>query len=324
MRRILIYMLAMMLSVCNAAAQEDSLRPALSDPVDQQVQRLNIMSQRDEAFDGMAYNGGYILGRGCQPVSIANAVIAAFGIEDEQEAAGAVRETTRLLVLPNRQGTGKIELTRLPLLLDIQGRAEQAEEYPYLAKAIGAYAGKSAVIEEQMDAAMLQAFMQETDGEFVLTSRMTVYPDWTALLEMIDVLHRAGMEDALICLANVGVGTEESRTPLRLGDNGHYLTMLIHVGTFMQEGRMYVLDSLPRALKGEKWGYTVTLRRPYPFTEEKTQFSQTFVASRIRETVIRLTLKDKTPWLEADTAQKAKILSSLILYGPGVLMIAVN
>ena len=315
-------MLLLALTACSACA--DSLRPTLADPIDQRVQRLHIMSQRDKAFDGMEYNGGYILGRGCQPVSVANAVIAAFGIEDESAAAGIVRETTKLLVMPNQQGTGRIELTRLPLLLDIQERAAQTQRYPYLAAAIGAYEGETVFIEEQLDAGMLRSFMDEADEPFVMASRMTVHPDWTALLEVIDVLHAAGMDDALLSLANVGVGREESRTPLRLGDNGHYLTILIHVGTFMQEGRLYVLDSLPRALKGEEWGYTDVLRRPYAFTEEKTEFSEAFEASRIRETVIRLTLRDENLWVDADTAKKAETLAPLILYGPGVLMIAAN
>lgn len=315
-------MLLMMTLACSAAAQANSLRPVLSDPVDQQVQRLHIMSQRDEAFDGLEYNGGYLLGRGCQPVSIANAVIAAFGVEDDQEAAGVVRETTKLLVLPHQQGTGRIELTRLPLLLDIQQRAAQAEAFPYLAASVGAYDGTTAVIEEQSDREMLRAFMEETDGAFVLASRMTVHPDWTAMLEIIDLLHQAGRNNAMVCLANVGVGGEESRTPLRLGDNGHYLTILIHVASFVQEGRIYVLDSLPRALNGEKWGYTDVLRRPYAFIEENRAFSQTFEAARIRETVIRLTLRDQAAWAEANTAQRAGILASLILYGPGVLLIS--
>lgn len=324
MRRILIGMLLLALAVGSAAAQENSLRPVLADPVDAQVQRLHVMSQRDEALDGMEYNGGYMMGRGCQPASIANAVIAAFGVEDEQAAIGVVRETTKLLVMPHQQGTGRIELSRLPLLLDIRERAAQAEKYPNLAAAIGAYGGKTAIFEAQMDAGMLQAFLEETGEQFVLASRMTVYPDWSALIEMIDLLHRAGMDDAMICLANVGVGSEKSRAPLRLGDNGHYLTVLFHVGTFMQEGRVYVLDSLPRALKGEEWGYTVTLRRPYAFMQERSKFSETFDASRIRETVIQLTLKDKAAWTEADIAQKAGILAPLILYGPGVLMISAN
>lgn len=310
--------------VCSAMAQADSIRPVLVDPVDQQVQRLHVVSQRDEALDGMEYNGGYMLGRGCQPASIANAVIASFGIENEQDAIGVIRETTSLLVMPHQQGKGRIELPRMPLLLDIRQRAEQTEDYPYLAASIGAYEGKTAFIEEQIDMEMLRAFIEETDGAFVLASRMTVHPDWTALLEIIDLLHKAGMDDAMVCLANVGVGTEESRAPLRLGDNGHYLTVLFHVGTFMQEGRMYVLDSLPRALKGEEWGYTVTLRRPYAFTMETSEFSRAFDALRIRETVIRLTLKDKALWMESDIEQKAKTLNTLLLYGPGVLMISAN
>lgn len=321
MRRIILCAALMMLLAGCALAQDNALRPSLTDPVDRQVQRLHAMSQQDEAFEGMEYYGGYIRGRGCQPVSIANAMIAAFGVEDAQTAAGVVREATKLLVMPNQQGTGRIELSRLALLLDTQERAAQAEKYPHLAEVIGTYAGATAVFEDQMDAEMLASWLAETDGAFVHASRMTVHPDWTAMLELIAVLHEAGMDDAIVCLANVGVGKGDSRAPLRLGDNGHYLTMLMHVGTFMREGQMYVLDSLPRALDGEESGYTHILRRPYPFTQENSEFARTFDASRIRETVIRLSLQDPQAWSTADTAQRAEILEPLILYGPGVLVI---
>ncbi|MBR4039977.1 MAG: hypothetical protein IKJ11_07750 [Clostridia bacterium] len=321
MRRLVFCAALMMLMACGALAQEN-LRPLLDDPVDAMVQRLHIMSQQDEAFEGIKYNNGYIRGRGCQPLSVANAVIASFGIEDEQTAAGVVKESTRLLELPYHHGKDRIELTRLKLLLDPAERAAEQEEYPHLAETIGVYPGQTAAEMKQMDTAELEAFLAKTAPPFVLASRMTVHPDWTALLEQIDVLHAAGMDEAIVCLANVGVGVEKSRTPLRLGKNGHYLTILFHVGTFVQEGRMYVLDSLPRALEGEPSGLDYVLRGAYPFTQEDSEFSRTFEGARIRETVIRLSLKDGAAWTAADREIRAQILEPLILYGPGVLMIA--
>lgn len=324
MRRIAVCAMLMILLVCGALAQENALRPLLVDPVDAKVQRLHIMSQQDEAFEGIKYNNGFIRGRGCQPLCVSNAVIASFGIEDEQTAAGVVKEATHLLVMPYHHGKDKIELSRMELLLDPAEVAVQQEKYPHLAETIGAYTARTAVENSQMETEGLKAFLAQTDGPFVLASRMTVHPDWTALLEQVAVLHEAGLDEALVCLANVGVGKETAKTPLRLGKNGHYLTILLHVGTFMQEGRMYVLDSLPRALEGEDSGLEYVLRKPYPFTEDKSEFGLTFEGARIRETVIRLSLKDEAAWTQADIAQRAQILEPLILYGPGVLMISNN
>ena len=46
------------------AAADEALYPALSDPTDQWMQQLAVMSQRDEAFKGVKYNGGMLMQRG--------------------------------------------------------------------------------------------------------------------------------------------------------------------------------------------------------------------------------------------------------------------
>lgn len=320
MRRILMCAAAMMLSACCALAHEAALRPELADPVDRMIQRLSVMSQRDAAFEGVRYNNGYLSARGCQLVSIANAVIACFGVENEQAAAGTVNEAAQLLV--RKPGIEKIELTLLPMLLDVRTRANQAQAYPYLAEAIGRYKGQTGVLSEQITPQMLEEFCEGSDGAFVLCGRMTVYPDWTDMIELIEMLHEKGMDNAFVCLANVGAGREDGGTPLGLGKSGHYLTVLMHVGTFMELGRIYVLDSLPRAIEGEKSGYQDILRSVYPFAVEQKAFDRRFASSRIRETVIRLQIRDQAVWAAADMQEKAKQMKPLILYGPGVLMIA--
>ena len=322
-KRVLLLMAVMLLLSCGAAAQMQELIPALEDPQDQKVQRLSVMSQRAAAFEGILYNNGYLSARGCQPVSLANALIAIFGVENEEAAAGAVKETAQLLALPGRQGKTKIELTRIPKLLNPQERLEQAEKYPFLAEIIGRYSGAMHVTDKQLDADMLEQVAAQAEGGFVLAGRMTVHPDWTKMLEVVSRLHELGLDDALLCLANVGAGREESGVPLGLGASGHYLTLMLHTGTFMQEGRIYVLDSLPRALEGEKSGYEYVLRSPYPFVQGMKSFNETMQAARIRDTVIRLTMRDPAAWTAAETQEKAKLLGQLILYGPGVLMIAV-
>jgi len=319
MRRIAIWFL---LLLWPWAALSDGLYPKLDDPVDQAVQRLNIMSQRDEAFEGFEYNNGYLAGRGCQAVSLANAVIATFGVEDRETAADVVREAIGLLVLPGKQGSTRIELTRLPLLMDAQLRASQAEEYPALAKVIGGYDGKMLLPEQLEDLQIMEALMREMDGAFVLTSRMTVHPDWTAMVELVAQLEALGLTDARVCLSNVGVGSKDSDLPLSLGENGHYLTVMMHVGTFMREGRIYVLDSLPRALKGETYGYIEEIHKPYPFWSEYTAFRSVFDAARISPTVVRFSLADRAAWQAADEAEKSKMLAPMILFGPLVVMIS--
>lgn len=322
MRRIFLCMILLTLTACCAIAQEAALRPPLTDDVDRYVQRLCIMSQRDAAFEGIAYNNGYLSARGCQPVSIANALIAVLGVEDEEAGADIVKETAQLLVHPKYAGKTRVDLSRLALLLDVQARAQETQAYPQLARVIGAYPGEILISEETIDEAALREYIEETDGAFVLTGQMSVDPEWTTMLNVIASLDEMGMDDARVCLANVGAGRASTGTPLGLGDSGHYLTVLIHVGMFMAQGRVYVLDSLPRAIEGEASGYTEVLRSPYPFAERKNAFTDRFDAGRISETVIRLSLHDEAAWQEADVQKKAGMISPLILYGPGVVLIA--
>ena len=53
-----------------------------SHPVDGRMQRLSVLSQRDEAIGELAYHTATVQRRGCMPVSIVNALIASFGVTE--------------------------------------------------------------------------------------------------------------------------------------------------------------------------------------------------------------------------------------------------
>ena len=320
MNRIVTLLLCMLCVFVPAAAQKQ-LQSELSDPQAQAVQRLSVMSQQDEALDGVPYNGGFLRGRGCQPVSIANGLIAAFGVEDRQTAIELVKEATQVLVVPWERGTGRMELGRIVNLMSPEERIAEAEEFPYLVALFEDYDGNIVALDEKLSADMVQEhFAGRQSG--MLVGDMQVHPDWTALLEIVDRLYAMDMKDAVMTLASVGVGNEESRAPLSTGKNGHYLTLMLVVGSFVEEGRMYVLDSLPRALAGEESGGELVLRQHYPFAKKKSGFAERFDARRIRETVIELRVADRAQWREADIKRKDRMLGPLILYGPGILTIA--
>ena len=315
--------LVIMLLGWSCAAAQPGLRPELSDPVDLAVQRLCIMSQRDEAFEKIPYNGGLLIYRGCQPVSMTNAIIAAMGVTDKQEATDLVLELTHVLVSQRNRKEGRIELARLGELLSREARLEQAEEYPLLAKVIGGYESEITLIDDTLDAQMIGNYFAQ-HPQSMLVSRLSVHPDWTALLEIAQRLHEMGLDDALVSLANVSAGRKNSGTPLASGASGHYVTLMMHVGAFVEEGRIYVLDSLPRALEGEESGRAYVLRSPYPFTQKWGGFKNLFNAGRISETVIRLKPVDTPAWKSGGIAERDEMLEPLVLYGSGVLMISVN
>lgn len=325
MQKIRVIWIAVLLVLFGACAcAQEGLYPPLEDPVDQMVQRMAVMSQRDEAFEGVPYDGGLLTQRGCLPVSMANSVIAAFDIRDKETAEGVVTETARVLVDPRKRGKVRAELRYLPTLLSVQDRAEQAEKFPVLAGTIGAYAGEILFLDGQLSEEMTRDAIDQTDRPYVLVGRQSVHPDWTEMVKIISALHELGLKDARVVIAHVGAGTEASGAPLRSGNGGHYVTLLLHVGTFMEEGRVYLLDSLPRAIEGEESGYTMILRKPYPYTQGYSKMGELFDSARISPTVIRLTLMDAAPWQAADAKGKADILKPLIVFGPGVVMISVN
>lgn len=315
--------LAMLLLSWSCAAAQENLRPELSDPIDRAVQQLCVMSQRDEAFEGLNYNGGLMIYRGCQPVSLTNALVASMGVTDKQEASEMVIELTHLLVSQKNRKKGRIELERLDELLSQEARLQQAEAYPQLAKVIGGYEGEITLIADALDAQTVGDYFAQHPQD-MLVGRLNVYPDWTAMLEIAQRLHEMGLDDAWVSLANVSAGRKNSGTPLGSGESGHYLTLMLHVGSFVQEGRIYVLDSLPRALEGEESGRAFVLRSPYPFTQKRGGFKKLFDAGRISETVIRLTPKDTQAWQSAPIEAREEMLEPLVLYGLGILMITVN
>lgn len=321
LRRI-VTMLLLLLSAWRCAGAERMLT-LLPDPQDRAAQHLAVMSQRDEVFEGLLYNGGYLSAKGCQPICVANAVIAAFDVQDRQKAADLVKEASQVLVIEQARGTGRMELSRIETLLNVQDRTQQAKQYPQLAATIGGYGREIAVSGNELNAqTVCDYFAQRQTG--MLAGRLTVYPDWTALLEIAQQLVGMGLGNARLCLASVSAGSEPSGMPFGSGKGGHYLTLMMHADTFVSQGRIYVLDSLPRALKGEESGYTRVLRKPYPFAMVKTGLAASFEASRISETIIRLTIRDAAAWQDADIKEKAKMLQPVILYGPGILLITAS
>ena len=319
-----IALLLMLLCVFAPALAEDSLYPALEDELDRAVLQLAVMSQRDEAFEHVAYNGGQLQLRGCLPVSMANSVIAALGVTDRETAIGMVKETAELLVFPKSRGKGRVELKYLPPLMSPEERAAQAEDYPFMARTMGGYPGEIRMLEDGLSAEILAEQMEGMQRPGMLVGRLAVYPDWTEMIRVMEQLDAMGLGDARILISHASAGTESSGAPLRSGENGHYLTLLLTVRTFLEEGRVYVLDSLPRALAGEESGYTKVLRRPYPFSQDHTAFRKTFDAGRISPTVIRLSLKDTALWRPADALEKAKQISDLIVFGPCVVTIVLD
>lgn len=338
MRKLPLFFLSLFL--CAAALAEDPLCPTLTDPVDQRVQQLAIQSQQDARFDGVRYNNGDLSARGCEPFSIANGIIAAFGVTDSDTAAGIVLETTKLLASGHKPETAVIEMTALPAVLDPAQRLQEQGVCPALAASIGAFGGSVVSRVSTLSADKALALAADAGLPAVICGRMYVNNGWEEVARLLIALHEQGLDEAMLCLTHAGAGVDSSRAPLRSGQYGHYLGVLIHVGAFMDRGAVYVLDSLPRALAGEPCGPEFVCHSRYAFLDDdpENSFNLRYTASRIRPTVIRLSLTDgelqriaqlrnspkDTPSAqrEAEIDLRTRQLRPLMLYGSCVMLLS--
>lgn len=312
------------------ALAEDPLYPALTDPVDQYVQSLCVMSQQDEAVAMIRYDDGRVTEGGCRPVSIANGVIAAFGVTDRETAIGVVTESLKLMVKNKRPSNQKVSIGLLPGLLDPQKRLEEQEKFPSMARTVGAYTGTVDVVLERPSAEEVISLIHAQQRPAILCRQISVKPSWEDVVRIITELHEMGLDDASLCLMQTDAGRTSSGGPLASGRFGHYLTLYINVGAFMESGALYVLDSLPRAIEGETVDRSTVLRNAYHFPAESytRKFCSVFAASRISPTVIKLAFRpDSLAQLEGKTGEEAiavrtQLLKPLVLFGRFPMLIS--
>lgn len=326
-----LFIALLLLCLCPlSACAEVPLYPELSDPVDQYMQSLYVMSQRDSAFEGVPYNNGLLTIRGCGPVSIANAVIASFGVTDRDTAIGIVLETADLLVHKPMRKKAPAELTFVSNLLDPERRSQEKDSFPHMAALLDSYPGSITLFDKTLSAEKTIGLIASQQPPAKLVSTVFVHPEWTDVVQILYTLHDAGHDDAALCLAYGGAGTAASGAPLRTGEYGHYVTLMIHVGSFVSSGTIYLLDSLPRAVKEEAHGYENIYRLRYAFDDEPSfsTFKNQFDYERISPTILRLHLNaGPLSQLQASAqddrpALHAKLLRPLMLFGRCLMIIS--
>jgi len=324
----LLSLLLMLTFALPCARCENVLLPELSDPVDQKIQQLAIMYQRDDPFFGVPYNKDYLNGRGCQPISMANGLIAAFGLTDYDTAAALTLEAAKALVLPEQRKNGPVHSAMLPVVLD-PGSYTSETRYPVLKDTICSYPGTIHATADTLNADEAIPMITGSAAPGLLSFCLSVNPSWEDAIRIVFALYDMGMSDAQLIITRAGAGKEKYGTPFASGKNGHYISALIHVGKFMKDGSVYILDSLPRALPGETSEDGGIYRARYPFGEQNAEnhFNQHYEAARISPCVIRLTLReDKREALYSDTtadqlALRTDYMKSFTLYGAASVMV---
>lgn len=297
--------------------------PALCEGPSERLAQLDIFRQHDPRFDSgqYRYNGYAFRSGGCSPSSITNGLTALFA-QPGDDAAPLLYEIICGLTPASHHHDQPIRIAGLPDLLSAPG-----EDQPELARLLS---GVSSVRAFSSDETLTPLMRQrDPDGQLLICTAYPLKANWKKLASFVLELNRQGLTDARIVLARVSVGTADTLAPFSSGSSGHFVSLYLDPAEFQADGTLYLLDSLPRALRGETYGNNQLYAAAYPFTRyPRSGFSTTYEASRVTDEILRVTLKDEaraaisgnisyTEWLNLRQHQ----LEQLGFYGNAILMI---
>lgn len=307
--------------------------PELSDPVDRHMRALAVLSQHNDQFREILY-GDYtdLYSNGCSPTSVTNGLIAAMGVRRNRTAMALVTDVLRLMTHTGRYMQETIHPDYFIHLFD-----ETTIVYPQKDLAVwpqlkSRFAGPIAATESLVtldDVRSILAMTQTQDSPFLLAGRAET-KNWALVVEMIHALDAAGRDDAMLVFTRADCGTTDTEGPFRSTGAGHFVTICINVGRYMEDASFYLLDSLPRAIEGEPYGNDFTLHVTYPFYRDswKNSFGSNYEAFRITESVIRFTPKQPRLFAlhalsgETRRAYEKQLLDSVVLYGKMILFVS--
>ncbi len=212
---------------------------------------LATISQLDPRFDGEEYTYFDLPFRSssCAPASVVNALVAALGITDPETAAGL---TLDLLNLTTSGGNSKT--MNFQLLSRLAEDPAPLQKYKTLHRVLSDWGGQAVYSGRALSQADIAAAVAAHPGQSLLLLGSSRDENrWKTLYYMADWLYRNGHGDASISLAVLGTGTRDTDGAFRFGSSGHNVTLYFPIRPFIEEGTVYLLDSLPRALPGEEY-----------------------------------------------------------------------
>ncbi len=299
------------------------------------LQTLQIISQRDSRFATDDFRYIYkepFEKNGCGPASLHNGLSATLGIEDPQTSVEILTELMVLLAPMHNPIENRLNYNHVQELL-----APDPDRYPALAvlmtkAAYTSYLGPTTANKVKKE-------LEKAPDDSFLLGRININSSMGELLDIAKVLCEAGYPNAMIAVSGVSAGGNNSQTPFGQGNEGHFITYLVTAREFSEEGTVYVLDSFPRALRGERLNDIYTKRYYFAESNYLSGFRLTYDVTRVQPTVVMCTLNAASAAEIADLESRAaesrkaaKELRSLRIrfasyiktYGTGTLMIRIN
>ena len=283
MHRFLSLLLILLLLPCTAPAETGAERLGSLDIISQYDQRL----QEERYY----YQNMYFRIAGCKPASVTNAV-AALLATPETNVPELMLELRNGMLYDRSNKEASVELNRLPDYL--RQPRESAVELRTVLQQVTAVSLLSQDMCAQEPAALLNQFLISEKAHPLLMRYFYLTDSWPWLINMAGALCELGHPDARFALCTVGVGTVNTDGPFHLGQSGHYATLYFQADEFYNNGTFYLLDSYPRALHDEIYGFREVYPVRYPFIEKaKHRFNEYYTPTRISDTVIQFTLLPK-------------------------------
>lgn len=295
------------------AAAEEAEQPS---GYDAELASLQLVSQREERFANDTYR--YIkkaafVKNGCGPAALHNALSVAFDIRDRAESERVLLELMTLMADFNRPAQYGMNYNRSRLLCE----PLDAGEYPALVR-LTATVDNMSWLAKSFKAERALEMIRAAEGSVVIMGRMNLSQNWDEVISLLDTLHGMGYDDAVFSVADLSAGTPATKAPFCMGETGHYVTVTLQVGEFEENGTIYVLDSYPRAVRGEKLG--TLYDKKYYFAENNylTGFRQNYSAVHVTPVAVKCepldSVKEELAGLEAEAAGGAKAMAAYRRY----------
>lgn len=298
---------------------------------DRRAQSWTLVVQRDPRYKTHEYRFNFdeLAVRGCGPVSVANAMLATFGVSDQEVTDVFLKEALNLIADYHSAKNHGITINNIEAFVELD-----EEAYPTIYAYKQAMAPNSCFSDQNLNAAELQKALEPMigTGDGAISFSKLSTNEWITVARLCHWLSGIGKDDAIITLSVICGGTESTGTPFCDDADGHYMTLLVHVGEYMQRGSVYLIDSLPRAIAGEAYKNSIYWRQYYfaSSLSHNLSFRRTYGIHRIQQTVIKMELLEKHReglaglTGEALIEQEAALLKEIKTYGVGLLMVFVQ
>ena len=279
-------LLVLVLFACAATAEEDVTTDEYGrrwTAFDRELAGYRIISQLDPRFDTSTfqYKNDRFVVNGCGPATLHNGLAMAFRVTDPEVSDALLLEIMTITAdfqNPAQFGVNYKRMSRLTEPI--------CDQYETLTRLKGTV--KQVVwLKKAGSAKSLISAVKAVDGSAVIMGRINPSQNWGEIIDLVDYLHEQGLDEATITFATLSGGTPSTGAPFNMGSQGHYISMAIQVGQFLDYGSIYILDSYPRAVRGEALSEVYTKKYYFAENNKLTAFRTNYAAWHLSPTVVK-------------------------------------